>query len=89
MLLGLLFAVINGVVDRGPAGAVNRALGCAIMTLFAFMIAWMLCMVSDFILNIPAINNQPWVQEFSGGWLYNLFRRLSPVDVMLRLLLSF
>lgn len=89
ILVGLLFTLINSIIDNGPVGAVNRALGCVIMTLFAFMIAWVLCMGSDFILNIPVINEQKWVQDFTGGWLYNLFRSLSPVDLMLGLLLSF
>lgn len=87
--VGLLFSLINSIVDNGPIGAVNRALGCAVMTLFAFMVAWVLCMMSDFILNIPIINQQAWVQDFSGGWLYNIFRSLSPVDIILGLLLSF
>lgn len=89
ILVGLLFGLINSIIDNGPVGAVNRALGCVVMTLFAFMIAWVLCMMSDFILNIPIVNEQAWVQDFSGGWLYNIFRSLSPVDLILGLLLSF
>lgn len=89
ILIGLLFGFINGIVDNGPVGAVNRALGCAVMTMFTFLIAWLLCMASDFILNIPIINDQAWVQEFTGGWLYNLFRSMSPIDLILSLLLSF
>ena len=89
IILGLAFAFINSIIDNGPVGSVNRALGCVVMTVFMFMVAWLLCITSDIILNVPAISRSEAVQGFTGGWLYNLFRRLSPIDMMLGLLLSF
>lgn len=89
IILGLVFAFINSIIDNSPVGSVNRALGSVLMAVFMFMVAWLLCMTSDIILNIPAVSRTEAAQQFTGGWLYNLFRRLSPIDMMLGLLLSF
>lgn len=89
VILGLVFSFINSIVENSPVGTANRALGCVVMTVFMFMVAWLLCLTSDIILNIPAISRSEAMQGFTGGWLYNFFRRLSPIDMMLGILLSF
>ncbi len=89
LLLSFVFAIIDSIVDNGVLGIVNRALGCVVMTFMAFTVAWGLCAISDLILNVPVINEQAWVQDFNGGGLYNFFKGLSPIDLLLGLLLSF
>ena len=89
LAMNLVFAIIDAVVDNGVLGVVNRALGCLVMTFMAFTVAWGLCAISDLILNIPVVNEQEWVQDFSGGMLYTFLKGLSPIDLLLGLLLSF
>ena len=89
ILLTIGFAIVNSIIDNGVVGIVNRILGCVVTTFFAMMIVWGLCSISDLILNLPGINEVEWVQGFSGGWVYNFFKGLSPIDLLLGLLFSF
>ena len=89
ILFTILFAILDSVVDDGVLGVVNKVLGCIVMTLLAIAIIWVLCTVSDLILNLPWFRDQAWAQEFTGGWIYTFFKNLSPVDLILNLLLSF
>ena len=89
ILLTIGFAIVNSIIDNGVVGIVNRVLGCIVTTFFAMMIVWGLCSISDLILNLPGINEVEWVQGFSGGWVYNFFKGLSPIDLLLGLLFSF
>ncbi|MBQ7390648.1 MAG: CvpA family protein [Clostridia bacterium] len=83
ILLNLLMLVVNSVVNNGIAGAVNRTLGCVFTLFLAFIVAWAFTSLSEFILNIPAIASAEWVQEFTGGPIYNFFRSFTPLDLLL------
>ena len=72
ILLTIIFAIINSLVEGGFVGFVNRVLGAVIMTT-----------LSDLILNLPILQEQQWVQEFSGFVLYPFFKNLSPIDILL------
>lgn len=83
ILLTIIFAIINSLVEGGFVGFVNRVLGAVIMTTLAAAIVWGLCGISDLILNLPILQEQQWVQEFSGFVLYPFFKNLSPIDILL------
>ncbi len=89
IVLGIVFGIINSIVDNGIVGVVNKVLGCIVMTFLAATVVWCLCGLSDFILNLPLLQEQEWLQGFTGGYVYNFFKSISPIDLMLNLLLSF
>ena len=83
ILLNLLMLVVNSVVNNGIAGAVNSTLGCVFTLFLEFIVAWAFTSLSEFILNIPTIASAEWVQEFTGGPIYNFFRSFTPLDLLL------
>jgi uncharacterized membrane protein required for colicin V production len=84
LVLGLVLAIINKLAeDGGLIEFVNRAFGCVTMFLFAFLIVWALVSASDIILNIPAVHDMAWVQEFTGGYIFKFFKNFSPIEIIL------
>ncbi len=83
ILLNLLMVLVNAVVNQGIAGAVNRALGCVVTLFMAFVVGWAVTSFSEFIFNIPAIASANWIEEFTGGPVYNFFRSFTPLDLLL------
>lgn len=85
IVLSIVFGIVNECIKNGD-GLVSRAnsiLGCIIMTFLAAIVVWVLCGFSDFILNLPFLHEQEWVQNFTGGFVYGFFKGLSPVDLLL------
>ena len=78
---GLVF--VNSIVSRGVVGGVNRALGSVFGLFFAFVIGWAFTSVLEFLLNIPVIASANWVENFSGGPVYNFFKSFTPLDLLL------
>ena len=84
ILLGIVLVIVNKIAeDGGLIEFVNRALGCVTMFLFAFLIAWVIVSASDIILNIPAIHEMAWVQEFTGGFVFKFLKNFSPIEIIL------
>ena len=83
LLLTLLFAMINKAVDKGVVGKVNRILGCVFTLMFSLVVCWALCAVFDFVVHVPAVYESEWAQQFTGGVIYNLFKNVSPLELLL------
>lgn len=85
IVLSIVFGIVNECIKNGD-GLVSRAnsiLGCIIMTFMAAIVVWVLCGFSDFILHLPVFHEQAWVESFTGGFVYNFFKGLSPVELLL------
>ncbi len=85
IVLAIVFGIVNECIKNGD-GLVSRAnsiLGCFIMTIMAAIVVWVLCGFSDFILHLPVFHEQAWVESFTGGFIYNFFKGLSPVELLL------
>ena len=78
---GLVF--VNSIVRRGVVGGVNRALGSVFGLFFAFVIGWAFTSVIEFFFNIPVIASANWVENFTGGPVYNFFKSFTPLDRLL------
>ncbi len=89
IILTILFAILEAIVDNGVVGILNRVLGCILLTILAGGICWCLCAISDLILSLPVLAEQEWVQGFQGGVIYNFFKSLNPIDLIMNLILSF
>ena len=83
IILTIIFAIINAMVEGGFVGFVNSLLGSLILTFLAATIVWGICAISDLVLNLPILQEQPWVAEFTGGFIYNFFKSLNPIDLLL------
>ncbi len=83
LVLSLVIAIINAIVDHGVVGVINRILGCILTLVLSFMIVWLLASVFDTVIAIPTVAEAAWVQEFTGGWVYNFLKSFSPLDLLL------
>ena len=83
LLLTLLFALINLLLNRGLIGVVNKILGCVFTTLFAVIIAWAFVSVFDYALNLPFLSDKEWAMNFDGGYIYKFFKSISPIELLL------
>lgn len=83
ILLGIAVSIINAIVDNGFVGVLNRILGCVFGVALAMVVAWALTAVTDFAIHLPALAEVAWVKEFTGGFIYNFFKNVSPIDLIL------
>jgi len=83
LLLSLILAIINAIVDHGVVGVVNRIFGCVFTFALSFVAVWLLISVFETVIAVPALAETAWVQEFTGGWVYNFLKTFSPLDLLL------
>ena len=83
IVLGIAFALIDKIFSAGIIGALNRVLGAAVMFVFAALVAWGVVSILDLVLHTPAFVDKAWVQEFSGGAIYNFLKSISPLEILL------
>lgn len=83
LLLKIVFSILNGLVDNGILGVLNRTLGFVFNTAFAFVISWALVSLFSYFISIPAIASNEWAAGFDGGFVYKFFKNMSPMDLLL------
>ena len=83
IVLSILFAIINKIVDNGVIGVLNRILGCIFTTALAFIVCWGIAAVFELFIHLPVFEGQAWVGEFGGGFIYKFFKSVSPIDLLL------
>jgi uncharacterized membrane protein required for colicin V production len=83
ILLNLLISVLNKILDGGLFGVVNKTLGCIFNTLLALIVAWAFTSVFEYFISLPFLAEQAWTESFTGGFVYKLFKSISPIDLLL------
>lgn len=83
IVLSILFAIVNKIVDTGFVGVVNRILGCVFTTALAFLVCWGIAAVFELVIHLPVFEGQAWVGEFGGGFVYKFFKSISPLEMLL------
>ena len=83
LLLSLLFVILNNAFEHGVLGVCNRILGFVFCGSIAFVAAWLFVLLFSYVINIPFIADVAWARDFDGGFLYDFFKRMSPLDILL------
>ena len=83
IVLMILIAIVNSIFSTGVLSVPNRLLGCVFYTLFAFIVSWLFATLFDFAIHAQFFADVEWVNGFEGGFIYKLFRRLTPIDLLL------
>ena len=83
ILLNLLFILINMLFKAGLLGFVNKTLGFVVNTAFAFLVAWGLTAVFAYFISLPGLVDLSWAANFKGGFLYQFFKGINPIDLLL------
>lgn len=83
IFLNFVMIFVNALISRGVIDVVNKALGCVFTIFLAFVVVWALTSVSEFVLNLPALESVTWIEGFTGGPLYKFFKSFTPLDLLL------
>lgn len=83
VLVHYLMKYVDTLINKGVAGRVNKTIGCIFTLFLAIAACWAFTSFFEFIFNIPVIAATKGVSRFNGGWIYNLFRSISPLDLLL------
>ena len=82
ILLTVLIALLNSIFESGIFGIFNKILGLIFGLAFAFVLAWLFVVILSYIINIPAVANTDLIKGFRGGFVYDFFKRMSPLDLL-------
>ena len=83
LIISIAISVINSYVSVGVLGQINKTMGFVLAFAVAFIAAWALTGVVDFIFHLGVFNNVEVIRNFSGGWIYRLFNSFSPIELLL------
>ncbi len=83
ILITILFAIIDAIASIGVLGTVNSTLGLAFGGVFSLVTAWVLVVITNFVLGMDALSGVEWIKAFDGGPTYNLIREFSPINLLL------
>ena len=83
ILLNLVFWLVHKIFEAGLLGFVNKALGFVLNTAFAFVVAWGATALFTYFISLPGIADATWVTGFEGGFLYQMFKGINPIDLLL------
>ena len=82
LILALVFAIVNKLFDIGALKVLNKILGCVACVFFAVFTAWGVVALFDFVIGFPSIAETEVVQSFTGGFVYKIFKQLSPLELL-------
>ncbi len=83
LFMGLLIGIVNGILDRGIVGLVNKILGCVITLILSFFLCWALSAIFETVINLPVFVDSGWTEGFSGGFIYRFFKMINPIELLL------
>ena len=83
LLYGLIFGFISNMFNHGIIGFANKTIGFVFGFLFTFIISWAVVLLFGYIISIPQIASTSFASSFTGGWIYNFYKSVSPVDLLL------
>ena len=83
ILLSILIHILNNIFEHGVLGVCNRVLGCVFCSFISIIVAWLFVLLFSYVINVPFIADAAWARDFDGGFLYDFFKRMSPLDILL------
>lgn len=83
ILLSIIISLLNKFFEHGVIGVVNKILGFVFGGSIAFVVAWLFVLIFSYVINVPFLADSTWASTFDGGFLYDFFKRMSPLDILL------
>ena len=83
LLLSIAFWFVDLLFKKGTLGVLNKILGFVTSLLVAIFIAWGIVSVFEYVIHVPSLADSNFTAEFTGGWVYNLFKRYNPIEILL------
>ena len=83
ILLAILIGILDKVFDVGFVGSVNRFLGVIFGAAFAFVISWLVVLGLGYVISTSLVEDIELLREFDGGYIYDFFDRITPLELLL------
>ncbi len=83
ILLAILIGILDKVFDVGFVGSVNRFLGVIFGAAFAFVISWLVVLGFGYVISTSLVEDIEMLREFDGGYIYDFFDRITPLELLL------
>lgn len=74
---------VNSFVSVGVIGQINKSMGFILAGSLAFLGAWALTGVIDFLFHLEVFDSYELIRNFEGGLLYRFFKEFSPIELLL------
>ena len=83
LALAIVLTILNNILEAGVLKVVNRVIGCVACAFFAVFTARSMISVFDYAIALPQLAETNAVKNFTGGFIYNLFKQYTPVELLL------
>ena len=83
LVLGILFLIINKILEIGVLGLLNKILGVVFSGALGFVLAWAVAVVLEFVFKLPALESNAVISGFEGGAIYRFFNTYNPMELLL------
>ena len=83
IVLSILISVLNCIFKHGFLGVCNKILGFVFCGFVAIIVSWLFVFVFSYVINMSFLEDVAWARDFDGGFLYDFFKRMSPLDILL------
>lgn len=83
LILTVVLWVIDMFFQGGLIGLLNKILGTAVGFCLAFIAAWALVALLEFVFHLPGIVETEAIAEFEGGFLYGFLKTYNPIELLL------
>ena len=81
--LSIALFSIKMLFKNGVLGFFNKGLGLIFGFAFSFVVAWALAVGFDFVIHLPSLEANAWVQSFEGGAIYRFLNEYNPIELLL------
>ena len=83
IVLSIVLAILNAILEAGVLKVVNRVIGCVVCVFFAVFTARSIIALFDYAIALPQLAETNAVKNFTGGFIYNLFKQYTPIELLL------
>ena len=83
IVLSIVFAILNKILEAGVLKVVNRVIGCVVCVFFAVFTARSIISLFDYAIALPQLAETNAVKNFTGGFIYHLFKQYTPIELLL------
>ena len=81
--LSVMILIVRAMFNNGVLGFFNKGLGLLFGFALAFVATWAIAVGIDFVIHLPTMAENAWVQSFNGGAIYRFFNEYNPIELLL------
>lgn len=83
LIVFLGISLVRRFCEDGVLSMINKAMGFVLAGFLSFCLAWAFVGITEFLFHSPLFSDLPTVSDFNGGFLFNFFNSISPLELLL------